>query len=78
VASDPGDRDIGVRGFQQQRKFASRIRDPRNPEVTWQVGPRPLVEYRWKHIGVRGSGIHRVSEPRHFSRRFPDREIPDK
>jgi hypothetical protein len=21
VASDPGDRDIGVRGFQQQRKF---------------------------------------------------------
>jgi hypothetical protein len=35
VASDPGDRDIGVRGFQQQRKFASRIRDPRNPEVTW-------------------------------------------
>jgi hypothetical protein len=40
VASDPGDRDIGVRGFQQQRKLASRIRGPRNPEVTWHVGPR--------------------------------------
>jgi hypothetical protein len=30
-----------------------------------------------RHIGVRGSGIHSVSESRHFMCRFPDRENLD-
>jgi hypothetical protein len=99
-----GFRRSAFRGFRPRRKLVSWIRDPRNPEVTWHVGPRFLVEYRWKHIGilgievpiegrgggvestraiayrhigVRGSGIHSVSESLFHIGRFPDRESPN-
>jgi hypothetical protein len=51
VASDFGVSAFGESGFSTSKSHASRIRNPRNPEVTWRVGPRSPVEYRWKHIG---------------------------
>jgi hypothetical protein len=29
----------------------------RAKEVAWHVGPRFLVEYRWKHIGISEFGV---------------------
>jgi hypothetical protein len=53
-------------GFPTAGNFVSRIRDPRNPEVTLQSGARKKGESRWyliknRYIRLRGSAFGEVS-----------------
>jgi hypothetical protein len=67
VAQDPEESGFGARGFRQQGKLTSWIRDPQNPEgdvAAWDPGSE------WSTGGA--------SVKRHHIRRFPDKEIPDK
>jgi hypothetical protein len=69
---------FGVSGFSIQRNFVSWIRDPRNPERTWQGGsPRQSGrqvsrEDRWcaGGIGVSGFGVLCGMSVRHREPRF--------
>ena len=74
MASEFGVLAFGESGFSTSKSHASRIRNPRNPEVTWRVGPRSPVEYRWKHIGDRGFVVY-VNCVRD-NRKLPSRDIP--
>ena len=81
MASDPAYRSSAFRGFRHQNTLHFGFAIGEIPMATWQLEPRAIMGYTWRHnvrSGFRRSGVCGRSEPRHLNRRFSDREIPDR
>jgi hypothetical protein len=76
VASDPAYRSSAFRGFRHQNTLHFGFAIGEIPMATWQLEPRAIMGYTWRHSvrsGFRRSGVCGRSEPRHLNRRFSDR-----